>query len=322
LSYRFGFGGQERDNEIYGSGNSYTAEYWQYDSRLGRRWNVDPVDQIGISNYATFRNNPILYIDQDGLAPGKFKDKLRKIFTPAKYSHALVKHDKRSESLKFSGKTKGYPSKGAFSFSAEDGTTIDMNRSNFYNLDVTTSRRSNPSDPLSNTLNSWINYFQTQDKLQSNQITLNSAFFGISMAHDGLPTSPISYQFLIDGIDFSSFIAFNGFTNSLIDLNESFHVFMLTTMTGIPNIDGKSRLQIVQPCAHQIKLTLTAKFQGDYKYLEFRRLNGEGRDIGREPIEILAPWKFGFGGGAAPWQGGYMFLPKMYRQSRMYQLED
>ena len=41
--YRFGFNGQELDNELSGKGNSYTAEYWQYDSRLGRRFNVDPV---------------------------------------------------------------------------------------------------------------------------------------------------------------------------------------------------------------------------------------------------------------------------------------
>ena len=32
--YRYGFQGQEKDNEVYGStGTSYTAEFWQYDSR-------------------------------------------------------------------------------------------------------------------------------------------------------------------------------------------------------------------------------------------------------------------------------------------------
>lgn len=35
--YRYGFNGQERDDEIKGAGNSYTAEYWEYDSRTGRR---------------------------------------------------------------------------------------------------------------------------------------------------------------------------------------------------------------------------------------------------------------------------------------------
>ena len=65
--YRYGgAGGQEMDNEISGKGNSYTAEYWQYDSRLMRRWNVDPVYKHYQSSYSTFSNNPILRIDPNG----------------------------------------------------------------------------------------------------------------------------------------------------------------------------------------------------------------------------------------------------------------
>ncbi len=61
--YRFGFNGQEKDNEIAGIGNHNTALFWQYDTRTGRRWNLDPVDQVSISNYATFANNPIIMTD-------------------------------------------------------------------------------------------------------------------------------------------------------------------------------------------------------------------------------------------------------------------
>ena len=61
--YRFGFNGQMKVNEIAGVGNHNTALFWEYDTRLGRRWNLDPVDQISISNYAAFANNPILNID-------------------------------------------------------------------------------------------------------------------------------------------------------------------------------------------------------------------------------------------------------------------
>ncbi len=64
--YRFGFNGQEKDNEIAGIGNHNTALFWEYDTRLGRRWNLDPVDQINISNYACFGNNPILMTDELG----------------------------------------------------------------------------------------------------------------------------------------------------------------------------------------------------------------------------------------------------------------
>ncbi|MEQ1733434.1 MAG: hypothetical protein ABL940_07160 [Bacteroidia bacterium] len=60
---RYGFNGQEKDNEVAGAGNSMTAEYWQYDSRLGRRWNIDPVPQIKRSDYSCLGNNPIWYND-------------------------------------------------------------------------------------------------------------------------------------------------------------------------------------------------------------------------------------------------------------------
>ena len=81
--YRYGFGGQEMDNEISGTGNSYTAEYWQYDSRLGRRLNVDPIDKPWESSYAAFHNNPVYFIDPDGLdAQGSDDDEWCRTFGP------------------------------------------------------------------------------------------------------------------------------------------------------------------------------------------------------------------------------------------------
>lgn len=64
--YRSGLNTQEKDNEIYGTGNCYSAEFWQYDPRLGRRWNTDPVLKEWESSYATISNNPILFIDPKG----------------------------------------------------------------------------------------------------------------------------------------------------------------------------------------------------------------------------------------------------------------
>jgi hypothetical protein len=64
--YRYGMNTQEKDNEIYGEGNSYTAEYWQYDARLARRWNVDPRPNPSISTYAAFANNPLFFSDPNG----------------------------------------------------------------------------------------------------------------------------------------------------------------------------------------------------------------------------------------------------------------
>lgn len=64
--YRYGFNGMEMDKEVSGEGNLYTAQFWQYDSRLGRRWNLDPVIKEHESPYAAFANNPISFIDPNG----------------------------------------------------------------------------------------------------------------------------------------------------------------------------------------------------------------------------------------------------------------
>jgi hypothetical protein len=67
--YRFGFNGQEKVDEIAGAGNHTTAEFWEYDTRLGRRWNRDPVVKPWESSYACFANNPIWYSDVNGDDP-------------------------------------------------------------------------------------------------------------------------------------------------------------------------------------------------------------------------------------------------------------
>ncbi len=64
--YRFGFNTQERDDEIAGEGNSYTAEFWQYDGRLGKRFNVDPIFKEYESPYTALGNNPIWFVDVFG----------------------------------------------------------------------------------------------------------------------------------------------------------------------------------------------------------------------------------------------------------------
>ncbi len=61
--YRYGFNGQEKSTELDQNGNSMTAEYWQYDARLGRRWNVDPRANPSISPLSAFGNSPIFFMD-------------------------------------------------------------------------------------------------------------------------------------------------------------------------------------------------------------------------------------------------------------------
>jgi murein DD-endopeptidase MepM/ murein hydrolase activator NlpD len=70
-NYRFGFNTQEKDDEVYGAGNLNTAEFWEYDTRIGRRWNTDPEEEIfpWQSPYVSLVNNPIVFVDDEGDIP-------------------------------------------------------------------------------------------------------------------------------------------------------------------------------------------------------------------------------------------------------------
>ena len=71
--YRYGFNGQEHDVDNGNGMDSYTALFWEYDSRSGRRWNIDPVPKSSVSNYVVLGNNPISYVDP--LGDNWFKNK-------------------------------------------------------------------------------------------------------------------------------------------------------------------------------------------------------------------------------------------------------
>jgi hypothetical protein len=62
--YLYGMNGQEHEDEI--AEGVYTAQFWEYDSRIGRRWNLDPKPITGVSDYACFANNPVLLSDVNG----------------------------------------------------------------------------------------------------------------------------------------------------------------------------------------------------------------------------------------------------------------
>jgi RHS repeat-associated protein len=74
-SYRFGYQGSEKDNEVSGDGNSYTTEFRQLDPRLGRWFSEDPVFQPSQSSYTSMDNDPINLIDPMGTEAVKDDDK-------------------------------------------------------------------------------------------------------------------------------------------------------------------------------------------------------------------------------------------------------
>ncbi|MCC7298848.1 MAG: hypothetical protein IT244_11000 [Bacteroidia bacterium] len=62
--YRYAINTQEKEPEL-GDGMS-SAEFWMYDGKLGRRWNVDPRSTVYFSVYSCFGNNPIAGTDKYG----------------------------------------------------------------------------------------------------------------------------------------------------------------------------------------------------------------------------------------------------------------
>ena len=67
--YRYGFGGQEKDDEIYGDGNIANYKYRMHDPRLGRFFAADPLTQgyPWNSPYAFAENKVIQFIELEGL---------------------------------------------------------------------------------------------------------------------------------------------------------------------------------------------------------------------------------------------------------------
>lgn len=58
------FNGQRKSLEI--GEHSQTAQYWEYNGDVGRRWNLDPISKHFLSSYSAFGDNPILYKDPSG----------------------------------------------------------------------------------------------------------------------------------------------------------------------------------------------------------------------------------------------------------------
>ena len=74
--YRYGFQGQEKDNELKGSGNSLNYRYRMHDPRLGRFFSVDPLagKYPWNSTYAFSENRVIDGVELEGLEFQPTKD--------------------------------------------------------------------------------------------------------------------------------------------------------------------------------------------------------------------------------------------------------
>ena len=67
-SYRFGYQGSEKDNEIIGPNDNYSTLFRELDVRLGRWWAVDPKTILTLweSPYMSMGDNPVFNNDFNG----------------------------------------------------------------------------------------------------------------------------------------------------------------------------------------------------------------------------------------------------------------
>ncbi|MCX6350242.1 MAG: ImmA/IrrE family metallo-endopeptidase [Bacteroidetes bacterium] len=94
-NYRYSINGQEKESEL--NEDFTTAEYWEYDSRSGRRWNLDCVPTPDKSLYLVFDGNPIMNVDQNGdiFKIGTTDDKAKSDI------QSLAKNNKNKDYIKF-----------------------------------------------------------------------------------------------------------------------------------------------------------------------------------------------------------------------------
>jgi RHS repeat-associated protein len=101
--YRFGFNGQEKDDEIAGvTGSHYTTQFREYDSRLSRWWSNDPIFKPHESPFALNGNNPIWIIDpsgSDSIFYNQKGDELADLRINCKEDFFFLEHDKGNREI-------------------------------------------------------------------------------------------------------------------------------------------------------------------------------------------------------------------------------
>ncbi len=97
-SYRYGYQGSEKDDEVSGAGNSYTTFYRQLDPRIGRWLSVDPMTSAmpWQTPYNSMDNNPI-----------SFNDPLGDWVKGAGLKNNLTKTDRQNDAEMFAKETGG-----------------------------------------------------------------------------------------------------------------------------------------------------------------------------------------------------------------------
>ncbi len=140
--YRYGFQGQEKDDEIKGAGNSVNYKYRMHDPRLGRFFAVDPLSSKYpfYSPYTFSGNDVIRSVELEGLEPVP-ADEIWKLsnLTTASIGAGDISYELGNKFAKIHGQTvvlvsiKSGPNEGNFAgYTLNEGTNLK----DFYDLFV------------------------------------------------------------------------------------------------------------------------------------------------------------------------------------------
>jgi|GEM_PF-5357502 len=178
--YRFGFNGQEKVNEIAGIGNHNTAEFWEYDTRTGRRWNIDPKTSMkpDQSSFSTFSGNPIWFNDVLGDLESTHTDEKGKVID--------VKNDGNLGIYKHSDKEIADFNAGTSDLKIEPGKEVGNT------LYENSFSKGDKIDFGSYRARDWINNFENGIRQTSGPSFLRKAAYAINAKQKGL-FDPKSY---------------------------------------------------------------------------------------------------------------------------------
>ena len=101
--YRYGFQGQEKDDEVKGNGNSVNYKYRMHDPRIGRFFAVDPLASKfpHNSSYAFSENSVIGFVELEGLEKVYFGYSKKDMVQINKMTEDEVRHEFESRGLNF-----------------------------------------------------------------------------------------------------------------------------------------------------------------------------------------------------------------------------
>jgi RHS repeat-associated protein len=127
-SYRYGFNGMEKDDEVKGEGNSVNFSYRMHDPRVGRFFAVDPLtaEYVELSPYQVSSNRMIDFVEVEGLEGTKaqFYATIGVSFTLSKSSNFSI-----SATLSLTTQTKLTKTSISSEFSAKGKVNFQLNSS-------------------------------------------------------------------------------------------------------------------------------------------------------------------------------------------------